>query len=259
MSLSASHITLKIGKKTILQNVSLAVEPGEFVAIIGPNGAGKSSLFKVLTQEYNFFSGQVTFNGKPYQDWLASELALQIGILPQSSSLNFPFSAFDVVMLGRLPHSTGKARDRNIAKVALHAVDAYHLADAIYPTLSGGEKQRVQLARVLSQIWEPTQADHLRYFLLDEPTSALDLSHQHLTLKLAKKLTKEHVGVIAILHDLNLAAEYADRIVMLKDGQLFKDGSIQETITPDNIKQLFNIDVNVIPHPNLGYPLVIHQ
>lgn len=259
MSFETKQVSLSIDKKVLLRDINLTLNTGELTAIVGPNGAGKSTLFKILTHEYPFFKGEVLFNGKPYQDWPLADLSLQIGQLPQSSALNFPFSAYDVVMLGRLPHSTGTKRDQVIVEQALTAVDATHLANATYPTLSGGEKQRVQLARVLAQIWESCAPEHQRFLLLDEPTSALDLSHQHLTLSLAKKLVAEDVGVVAILHDLNLAAQYADRIIMLKQGEVFADGTIAETLTAAHIQAVFDIPVNVITHPTSNRPLVINQ
>lgn len=257
MSLIAKKIELKIGKKTLLNNVHLEVSAGEFVAVLGPNGAGKSSLFKVLTHEYNFFKGSVELNGKAYSSWKPEEIALQVGVLPQSSALNFPFSAYEVVLLGRLPHSTGRIRDEQIALEALEKVDASHLANASYLSLSGGEKQRVQLARVLTQIWEDTGSGQDRFLLLDEPTSALDLAHQHMILTLAKVLSHQGLGVVAILHDLNLASEYADRLVMLKEGEVHAEGSVEQSLTPPLIKQLFEIEVDVIQHPKSGHPLVI--
>lgn len=257
MSLIAKNISLQIGNKVLLEDINFAVHPCELVAIVGPNGAGKSSLFKVLTREYAFFNGTVELNGRAYTEWRPEQIALQMGVLPQSSGLNFPFSAYEVVLLGRLPHSSGRIRDQEIALHALQLVDAEHLSNTSYLSLSGGEKQRVQLARVLAQIWEETPAFTERYLLLDEPTSALDLSHQHMILNQAKTMSQQGVGVVAILHDLNLAAEYADRIVMLKEGKVHTEGAIETSLQPPLIEQLFDIKVDVIKHPQSGKPLVI--
>lgn len=257
MSLMAEDINLSIGKKTLLEGISLKVNPGEFLAVLGPNGAGKSSLFKVLTHEYAFFDGRVELNGRDYNQWLPAEIALQMAVLPQASTLNFPFSAFEVVLLGRLPHSSGRLRDQEITQAALQTVDAWHLADSSYLSLSGGEKQRVQLARVLAQIWEPLPTAAPRYLLLDEPTAALDLAHQHLILQQAKALSQRGVGVIAILHDLNLASEYADRIMMLKAGEVHAEGAVTEVLTPGVIEPLFDVYVNVMLNPKSQRPLVV--
>ncbi len=260
MSLVLTNIGLTINGKTLIENINLTVTPGEVLAILGPNGAGKSTVFKVMAGEYRHFSGEMTINGQTYQSYSSNSRAKMIGVLPQSSELAFPFSVYEVVMLGRLPHSTGSKKDREIAVAAMQQLDVLKLADALYPSLSGGEKQRVQLARVLCQIWQaPTanlDAEH-RYLLLDEPTSALDLSHQHQTLSLARELAARGMGVLCILHDLNLAAQYADKILMLSAGKIMNQGNVSEVLTSERIARLYGIDVTVIPHPNRNHPLVI--
>ena len=256
MGFSASHICFQAGNKAILDNVTVQVQPGEMVAVLGPNGAGKSSLLKIMAGEQRFFSGQLHLNGRNYGDWSAGEIARMVGVLPQSSELMFPFSVAEVVMLGRLPHSTGRIRDREIVSQALQLLDVAHLSEALYPALSGGEKQRVQLARVLTQIWEPSPAGE-RFLLLDEPTSALDLAHQHQTLEVARQLSREGAGVLAILHDLNLAAQYADRIILLGGGRLVAEGTVDQVLVPEQIRALYDIDVTVMRHPREDRPLVV--
>ena len=255
MELSA--VNLHIDRKHLLRNVSLTLRPGEVLAVLGPNGAGKSSLLKVMGGEYDFYQGTVSLNHQDYQHWKPQQVASMIGVLPQQSQLMFPFSVREVVMLGRIPHNTGRVRDAQIVSLALQRVDAEHLAESLYPVLSGGEKQRVQLARVLAQIWEETALGR-RYLLLDEPTSALDISHQHHTLKLARSLAKEGVGVLAVLHDLNLAAQYADRILVMHNGVVIIDGEANKVLTPQIIRYVFNIEVEIVPHPLLNVPLVIN-
>jgi iron complex transport system ATP-binding protein len=168
-----------------------------------------------------------------------------------------------VALMGRLPHLKGaeSARDYEIAHAALEAVEAEHLAERLYTTLSGGEKQRVQLARVLAQIWEArhdeTDTDGARFLLLDEPTSNLDLAHQHSTLGVARRFAREGVGVLVILHDLNLAAQYADRILMLNDGRIAHAGSPREVLTRDAIHEVFGVEAIVTRHPSADCPLVV--
>mgnify|MGYP000280077917 CR=1 FL=1 len=256
MSFCASHICFQAGEKTILDDVSVQIQPGEMVAVLGPNGAGKSSLLKIMAGEQRFFSGQLYLNGRSYADWSANDIARMVGILPQSSELVFPFSVAEVVMLGRLPHSSGRVKDREIVTQALQLLDVSHLSEALYPALSGGEKQRVQLARVLAQIWEPSSAGD-RFLLLDEPTSALDLSHQHQTLEVARDLSRQGAGVMAILHDLNLAAQYADRIILLGNGRLVSEGAVDQVLVPEQIRALYDIDVTVMRHPRENRPLVV--
>jgi len=256
MSFSVNHLNLSVGRKILLNNVNFHVNPGELVVVLGPNGAGKSSLLKVMSGEHRFYDGDLSINGSTYDAWASDEVARMVGVLPQSSLLTFPFSVAEVVMLGRLPHSTGRARDLEIVHQAIDKVDVSHLTNASYPSLSGGEKQRVQLARVLAQIWEETGQGE-RYLLLDEPTSALDVAHQQLTLQLARELSGQGMGVMAILHDLNLAAQYADRIVMLQQGEIAAQGRVEEVLEPDLIRQLFAIDVSIMPHPVSQRPMVV--
>ena len=256
MSLSVNNLDLTLGSKQLLKGIEFQLNNNEVVAILGPNGAGKSTLFKVLSGEHRHYTGEIELHGKRLEDWKSAHVAKLLGVLPQSSALAFPFSVAEVVSLGRLPHSTGRVIDRAIVQEAMVQVDVLHLANALYPSLSGGEKQRVQLARVLTQIWQPSELGE-RFLLLDEPTSALDLSHQHDTLKLARNLVSNGVGVLAILHDLNLAAQYADRILLLAEGVCVAQGKVKEVITAEKIQDLYGIPVTVIPHPEQDYPMVI--
>ena len=256
MSLVVNQLSLNIGQKALLSDINFKLGANELVAILGPNGAGKSTLFKALSSEHAYYEGDISLHGRNLRHWKGGDLAKILGVLPQSSALAFPFRVNEVVNLGRLPHSTGRYIDNKIVQEAMKQADVSHLADALYPSLSGGEKQRVQLARVLAQIWQPSSLGE-RYLLLDEPTSALDLSHQHQTLTLAKQLTKQGVGVLAILHDLNLAAQYADRIILLSQGQCLADGMVEQVLTPKSIEDLYGIQVMVMPHPEQGYPMVM--
>ncbi|RVU29569.1 heme ABC transporter ATP-binding protein [Neptunomonas marina] len=255
MSLIVEHLCFDIGSKRLLDEVSFAVNPGEVVAVLGPNGAGKSTLLRVLAGEYRHFAGDLSLNGQRYENWGTHDIARMVGVLPQHTTLMFPFSVFEVVLMGRMPHATGRVRDREIAKAALERVDMSHHISSSFPSLSGGEKQRVQLARVLAQIWDA--AEQPRYLLLDEPTSALDLAHQHHVLALAQSLAQEGVGVMAILHDLNLAAQYADRLVLLEQGRVKTQGSVEQALDPDILESLFGIAVDVVPHPSQSWPLVV--
>jgi len=258
--LLAENISVKIGNKTLLDNISLSVKPGELLAIIGPNGAGKSTLLNSLSGEIIPTIGTVKMDGTAIQAWVPAERAQHCAILPQSSSLSFPFSVLDVVLMGRSPHSKmgNAAKDLNIAQQAISAIGISCLTDRIYTTLSGGERQRVHFARILSQIWEAVDSQS-RYLLLDEPTSALDISRQHECLKIARDFAKhQQVGVLAVLHDLNLAALYADRIAVLHAGKLVACDKPNVVINKAMIQHVFNYAVKVYPHPeNNDCPLVI--
>jgi iron complex transport system ATP-binding protein len=206
--------------------------------------------------------------GRALDQWSPIERARVRAVMPQESTLAFPFTVLEVALMGRLPHLRGAevARDYEVAFLALEAVEARLLAERLYPTLSGGEKQRVQLARVLAQIWEPADSSQRqgeregqreRFLLLDEPTSNLDLAHQHSTLAVARRLAAGGVGVLVVLHDLNLAAQYGDRIVMLKDGRVAQTGRPHDVLTRETILEVFGVEAVVTAHPLFDCPLVV--
>ncbi|AMK75229.1 MULTISPECIES: heme ABC transporter ATP-binding protein [Methylomonas] len=249
--LTANNITVRIGAKTLLDGVSLALHPGEVLAVIGPNGAGKSTLLRAMSGELTPFSGTIVMNGRPLPEWQPRQTARMRGVLPQNSALAFRFKVLEVVLMGRSPYRKTHTRDRNetIARQALQLTDTGHLAERIYTTLSGGERQRVQLARVLAQIWEP-YGELQCYLLLDEPTSALDLAHQHAVLAIARRFAdSQSAGVLAILHDLNLAALYADRIAVLHQGRLMSVGTPNRVLISELIQQIFDYPVTIGRHP----------
>jgi len=249
--LTATNISVRVGAKILLNELSLKLHPGEVVAVVGPNGAGKSTLLRTLSGELIPNSGAVLMNGRPLVDWDARQAARMRGVLPQSSALAFRFSVLEVVLMGRSPHRKTHCHTDNevIARQALKLTDTEALAERIYTTLSGGERQRVQLARVLAQIWEPCEGQH-RYLLLDEPTSALDLGHQHAVLSIARHFADTNAaGVLAILHDLNLAALYADRIAVLHRGQLIAVGTPGQVLNSELIQRIFDYPVMIGSHP----------
>jgi iron complex transport system ATP-binding protein len=256
MMLEGRHLTFKVGGKSLVSGASLTLSPGEIVAVVGPNGAGKSTLLKLLSGDMQPTRGEVTVNGKALPRWAKKDLARTRAVLPQTSLLAFGFTALEVVLMGRTPHIHGieSAADYDIARAALAATHVAALAERAYTTLSGGEQQRVQLARVLAQLWQDTGA---RYLLLDEPTNNLDLAHQHGTLEIAAGFARRGVGVLAILHDLNLAAQYADRILIMKDGNVLTGGVPNAVLTSQMIYDTFDMTVRVEPHPCLDCPLVI--
>lgn len=258
MSLEGRQLTYRIGGKPLVEDVSLKVAPGEIVAVVGANGAGKSTLLKLLCGDLNPAHGDVTLADKPLSQWRKRDLARVRAVLPQTSPLSFGFSALEVVLMGRSPHVQGIERPEDLAivRAALAAASVEHLAQRSYLTLSGGEQQRVQLARVLAQIWEDNGA---RYLLLDEPTNNLDLAHQHGTLSIASDFARRGVGVLAILHDLNLAAQYADHVLIMKAGRLLAYGTPNQVFTREIIYDAFDMAVIIAPHPSLDCPLVIAE
>ncbi|WP_224244582.1 heme ABC transporter ATP-binding protein [Hyalangium gracile] len=258
MSLIAREIDVWRGRRRILGQVSLEVHPGEFLAVVGPNGAGKSTLLGALAGEHPCRMGEVLMEGIPLSRWKPRDRARQLGVLPQESSLVFGFTALEVVLLGRTPHGRGRENkeDVRIALSALAATGTRHLAARPYPTLSGGERQRIHLARVLAQLWEPPARGY-RYLLLDEPTSSLDLAHQNLVLAQAVRFARQGGAVLAILHDLNLAARHAHRVAVLDSGRVVALGLPAQVLQPELIASTFGIAVEVIERPGSSAPLIV--
>jgi iron complex transport system ATP-binding protein len=239
--------------KHILRSVSCDIRSGCFTVILGPNGAGKSTLMRLLSGEVAPDSGQIVFDGRPLPQWEPLELARRRAVLAQESHLRFAFTVLDVVLMGRLPHITSVETplDRRIALDALHSMDLDGLESRSFPTLSGGEKQRVHLARVWTQIQSGDQPDFQgRCLLLDEPTNNLDLHHQIFTLDKARALADAGAAVVAVLHDLNLAARYADEALLLKDGEMCACGSTCEVLKPETIDPVFRIQSSWMPAEN---------
>ena len=256
MTLRAEGISLHLSGFDLLRDISLAVTPGEVTAVVGPNGAGKSSLLKVLTGDNPVSAGAVSLNGRPLAEWQLAQRARIVGVLPQHTVLDFPFTAREVVALGRTPHDTGTVRDEAIISEALAAVDASYLERRYYTNMSGGEKQRVQLARVLAQIWEPTEVGE-RFLIMDEPTSAFDLRHQQMCLDIVAQFSRAGVGVLMVLHDLNLAARCADNLVVVSGGRIAAQGAPTEVLSGELLKEVFRVEAVISRHPLSGTPLVI--
>lgn len=253
VTVSMTNLSVNVAKKTVLQDINLELHAGQVTALLGPNGAGKSTLLKSLCQEVSLVSGQISVLGHSLKDWDRAQLAKSLAVLPQHASLTFPFKVFEVVQMGLYPLTLSQQQgdilvDQQLDKVALSA-----LKHRLYPTLSGGEKQRVQLARVLAQL---AQAGTSPILLLDEPTSALDLAQQHRVLALARSLATDHnYSVIVVLHDLNLASRYADRLVILDQGSIVADGSPGEVLTADIINQVWQYNPLIIKESDHSTPL----
>ncbi|MEM7336228.1 MAG: heme ABC transporter ATP-binding protein [Chloroflexota bacterium] len=257
--LRAEGISFQAGQKRIVDTVSLDIKSGEFVAVVGPNGAGKSTLLKLLTGDLPASSGYVSFLRRPLSQWAQAEVAKRRGVLMQQNNLSFAFTVFEVVLMGRMPHNNGVESDKDVEIVfeALESVGLVDYADRIFPTLSGGEQQRVHLARILAQIWEPP-TDGQRLLLLDEPTASLDIVYQQQVLQIARQFANQGTAVLAILHDLNLAAHYADNVMMLKNGRVTFSGPPAKIFQVENIQQTFDVSVMIIPHPKTDKPLVTY-
>lgn len=251
--LSGKKISMAFGSQKVLNDINIDIRAGEVTTLLGPNGAGKSTLLKLLCGEIPSHC-DIRYFDKDRTQWQPSQLAKHLGMLPQHSTLSFPFLAHEVVELGAIPLNVTNQSARQIAHKYMKMTEVSHLGDRLYPSLSGGEKQRLHLARVLVQL---DQAGDSKILMLDEPTSALDLAHQHNTLRIARMLAdKLNTAVIVVLHDLNLAAQYSDRLVVLHNGKLVCDNTPWQALQPEMIKKVYGYDAIVAPHPTLNFPLI---
>ncbi len=251
---SINNLSVHIGKKPVLNDINLEIKPGQVTALLGPNGAGKSTLLKSLCQETALSSGDISMFGKPLLEWNRAELAKSLAVLPQHASLTFPFKVHEVVQMGLYPLTIGQQQGCDLVDKQLEQVALSALKFRSYPTLSGGEKQRVQLARVLTQL---AQAPSNPILLLDEPTSALDLAQQHRVLELAQTLAHQHnYSVVVVLHDLNQACRYADRLVVLEKGEVVSDGEPHTALTADIIEKVWHYKPTLVVDPKSNLPLI---
>lgn len=253
MPLAVDRVSAGYGSDVVIHDVSLNLEPGRLVAIIGPNGSGKSTLLRTMSRVLPPAAGRVTLDGEDIYRMPPGRVARVMAVVRQEASGEFPFRVEEMVMLGRLPH-LGRFRaegdpDRRAAGRAMQLTDTLHLRDRSFTALSGGEKQRVVIARALAQ--EP------RILLLDEPTNHLDISYQVEILELVRDLARdEHLAVAMVLHDLNLASLYADTMLLLHRGRVLAFGSPGEVITPGAVSEAYGARVLVTPHPLEGRPQV---
>jgi iron complex transport system ATP-binding protein len=255
--IKAHEVSVIRGRRRLLDRVSLTLQPGCFTVVIGPNGAGKSTLLKVLSGELAPDQGGVTYQDRSIRHLSALELAAERAVLPQSTALSFPFTALEVVRMGAIAHGSlepGLAARQALARVGLTGFDGRD-----YNALSGGEQQRVQLARVLAQMPDPVADGRPRAIFLDEPTASLDIGHQISVLELARDFARRGGSVLAILHDLNLAAEFADHLAVLHQGQLVAEGRVNDTLTDHIVKTVYGIEGAVGRVPPPGTPYVLPQ
>ncbi len=256
--LELSEVSVRIGGATVLRDASLVFRPGELTAIAGPNGAGKSTLLRVLSGELPPTGGDVVLDGIPLHRWDARGLARRRAVLPQSSSLQFHFTVAEITALGCAVHGLGPGTSAHaeIVDRALRAAGIAHLRDRLVPTLSGGERQRAHFARCLAQL-EAGDVPAPSILLLDEPTASLDPAHQHHVMTRARRLAEDGSVVATVVHDLNLAAAYADRLIVLCNGRVDYAGPLPEGLSAERLTRIFEIEVRILNHPADGRPLVV--
>ncbi|MFG1888808.1 heme ABC transporter ATP-binding protein [Micromonospora sp. NPDC049051] len=237
--------------RAVLDGVDLRIRSGEVHALVGPNGAGKSTLLAAVSGDLPPVAGTVEIDGVPPDGWSPVELALRRAVLPQRSTLNFPFTVDEVVRMGRAPWAgrSEQGDDDEVVADVLGRCDVTRFADRPYPSLSGGEQARVALARVLAQ--------RAAVLLLDEPTAALDLGHQELVMSIARDRARAGDAVVAVLHDLTLAGAYADTVTLLCDGRVRAAGPPAQVFTAPLLSEVYRHDVEVVPHPHTRLPLVV--
>ncbi|MGW8482314.1 heme ABC transporter ATP-binding protein [Microbacterium sp. NPDC055903] len=251
--LSADGVTVRPspGGKTILENASIEIRPGQIHALIGPNGAGKSTLFGVLAGDVAAERGTVLLDGRPISEIPAKELARRRAVLLQENAVSFPFAVEQVVRMGRAPWARTEAEDADdeVVAAAMAATDVLPLSARSVSSLSGGERARVALSRVLAQTTP--------VLLLDEPTAALDLRHHEDVMRLIRERADAGVAVAVVLHDLNAALAHADRITLLSHGRVAASGDPADVLTPERVEEVYGQAVDVFPHPRTGVPLVV--
>lgn len=256
--LQAQGVSVVIGNKTIIDRVDFAAQPGEITAIIGPNGSGKTTLLKALCNDLPH-RGAVMINGQDLRNLKPWQAAALRAVLPQSTTLSFPFTVREVVALGTTAGRPGDGDIDTLPERALERVDLQGFAGRFYQDLSGGEQQRVQLARVLCQVWQPVLDGQPRYLLLDEPVSSLDIKHQLAIMAIARDFADAGGGVIAVLHDLNLTAMSADRILVMRGGNAVAFGTPAEVLRDEIINPVFECNLRVGVLPKGGAPFVLPQ
>jgi iron complex transport system ATP-binding protein len=254
--IEANAISYHIKQKHLVKNVSFSIQSNELVVIMGANGAGKSTLLKIIAGAIPPSGGDLFFSGKKISHYSAAELSKKRAILSQHYHIAFPISVHDLVMMGRYPYidTIDTKTNELIADQSMEIMQISNLRNRDYNTLSGGEAQKAQMSRVMAQI--TNEHDEEKLLLLDEPVSHLDIKHQHELLSVAKKLLNNKTAVIAVLHDINLAIKYADRIFFMKQGELIHAVTKKEPVTASILKDIFDIDATILDLPNTEHKWV---
>ena len=247
-------VSFGVPERTLLQPLDLSLPAGQMIGLIGHNGSGKSTLIKLLARQQTATAGRILLDERPLEAWGEREFARQVAYLPQQLPAAESLTVSELVGFGRYPWHGLLGRfsvdDQQEVERAMELTDVTRFADSLVDTLSGGERQRVWLAMLLAQ--------HTRYLLLDEPTSALDIAHQVEVLALVQRLSRElDLGVIVVLHDINMAARYCDHLVALHSGRLLLQGSPAELMNPEHLQAIYGLPMSVIPHPDQSSSIAV--
>ncbi len=236
-------------EKPILNNLNCLIEKGNIYGIIGPNGSGKTSLVKNILRFIEAEEGNIILDDINLKNYKRKDLAKKIALVPQNTVLDSTFSTYDIVMMGRIPHqkrfADASEADKEMVQKAMLLTDCYQLQDKSVATLSGGESQRVVTARAIAQ--------DTQWLILDEPTSSLDIKHQIELMDSLKKLNeKKEKTIIAVLHDINIAATYCNRLIMMKDGEICSNGKTEDVLTEENLNDVYEVDFDILENPRTG-------
>ncbi|MBW9062857.1 heme ABC transporter ATP-binding protein [Rhizobium herbae] len=255
--IKASNLSVRLAGKQVLHGVDIEAAAGQLTAIVGPNGSGKTTSLKAIAGELPY-DGTISINGHDIATLKPWQLAVKRAVLPQSTVISFPFTVREIVRMGLSVGARAGADEADrIAREALEAVDLSGFAGRFYRELSGGEQQRVQLARALCQIWDPLQDGEPAFLLLDEPVSSLDIRHQLTIMRLARNFCARGGGVVAVMHDLNLTAMFADRMIMMKSGRVRAAGHPNEVMTDGVMEAVFGCAMRVNATPAGSVPFVL--
>lgn len=248
------ELSFSYNEKDVLKDISLTIEKNKFYCIIGPNGCGKTTLLKNILGNLEHKFGKILIDNKEIRELRVKELARKISFVPQNTAIDFEFTALDVVMMGRSPYlrlfENEGTKDMEIARKAMICTNTWHLKDININEISGGERQRVIVARALAQ--------QTNIMLMDEPISMLDIHHQIELMDTIKTLViNSEVTVVAVLHDLNMAAQYSDEIILMNQGMIYAKGTPEEVITEENLMNVYSLKASVIKNPVTGKPHVL--
>lgn len=249
----AEDISFSFGDTPVLESVSLTVAKGELVGLIGPNGAGKTTFLRLISGVLTPSQGTVTLDGDLLESLSTHEVGKRLAVVPQQTELSFDFSIRDVITMGRHPYQGRLERlqsaDRTMVDQAMEQTETAYLADRPFSAISGGERKRVLIARAIAQ---DTPA-----LLVDEPTASLDINHQVSVFELLRSLVSQDKAILAAVHDLNLAARYCDRLVLLADGQIQASGTAESVLQSDRLRQAYGIDTSIEENPVTETPMVV--
>ena len=260
MIIALKSLTYKVNEKKIVRDISLDIINGDIVSIVGPNGSGKTTLIRMISGEIKPSVGTVSILNKAEKDWDLLKLAQHRSVLSQSNQLSFPFSVLDIVKMGRHPYANhNQENNAKIAKKVLKAFKLDNYTKRNYTTLSGGEKQRVQIARVITQLYSMNQNYNNKILILDEPSSYLDINHQEELFVFLKKLNKKGLTIIMVLHDLNQAIQNSNKIIMLKESRLIDYLKSEDLVKSKKIEQVFDIEPTLLYNKELKKPILFFK